>query len=539
MRESRSSGNAGQQTQDREQEESRRTGPLRYRLPVLKDVLKKPFTRASYLSYLFGDYRRILDFGTLTRVFLRVPFPPDVRLSPNVPLSLTGLAKPWAVELSGTLELALEDSWRYLRKIEYNLLVVLKQFCDKFASINFNLFNYRDRNLINKLRSLETLFLFFHCQPRCRELLLFSLKQVTGKDMRLNGRYEQAVDLMDKLLQGDCSTPSLYNFLLGLNMLAYRRFFRLPDLVYGDLGELVNTREFACTLDVKKKIGESIIEGRRRLSMLQEQQQRTKKLKALLSLNESGQVDFEPLRSFYERTDDLEERQAFAADSDNIMRVAPRLFDAFDRTFYPLLNGHVHVEDVGNVTLFTQDFFQLDFLRIRQVAERVEALVSSHDEFPRNRFLELQRSVKGILSVEADILKLINEGLDIICEMGKKVETVLVSRRENTGRISRPLDPLILRGKDFSLSHENKRISSRSVLNGKSVADALSYAVSICLTIAVFLHYPPVYELLEGEEQTDRELRSELETLSRLADSGIPGAVTDSPPAISAANERR
>jgi hypothetical protein len=55
------------------------------------------------------------------------------------------------------------------------------------------------------------------------------------------------------------------------------------------------------------------------------------------------------------------------------------------------------------------------------------------------------------------------------------------------------------------------------VLNGKTVDEALTYFVSICFTIAVFYHYPPVYNPLERELQNSKELRSELEILSRLA----------------------
>jgi hypothetical protein len=76
---------------------------------------------------------------------------------------------------------------------------------------------------------------------------------------------------------------------------------------------------------------------------------------------------------------------------------------------------------------------------------------------------------------------------------------------------------MILHGKNFSISHGKRRILSTGVLNGKTVVEALTYFVSICFTIAVFYHYPPVYDPLEQEPRNSKELRSELEILSRLA----------------------
>ena len=71
---------------EKENKESQRTIPLKYRLPALFDILKKPFTQVSYFSYLFGNYRTMLAFGKLTRIFDPLIFPPDVKLNPEVPL---------------------------------------------------------------------------------------------------------------------------------------------------------------------------------------------------------------------------------------------------------------------------------------------------------------------------------------------------------------------------------------------------------------------------------------------------------------------
>ncbi|MEE8590938.1 MAG: hypothetical protein V3T35_06405, partial [Spirochaetia bacterium] len=258
----------GRQEIDGENEGSQRTRPLRYRVPALIAILKKPYARIPYFSYLFGDYRRILSFGKVTQVFTPVWFLPDVRMSQAVPLLLSRDMRQWAAELLNIVAMGLEDSWHYLRKIEYNLLVVMKQLCEKILSINFNLFDYKDPYLLNKLRSLEALFLVFHYREYYQELLQSSLQQIVKNDPRVGARYETAVDRIHKILHNDGSTPSLYNIILGLNMRKYRRYLTMQDLLCTDLGELINMKDFVCPPDVKEKIRALVAGGRRRLAEL-------------------------------------------------------------------------------------------------------------------------------------------------------------------------------------------------------------------------------------------------------------------------------
>ena len=171
-----------------EQEGSQRTRPLRYRLPALADLIKRPYSRTTYLSFLFGDYLRIRNFGKFAGVFEQVYFPPNVRLTRTV---LPILNRDFR-QSEG-----LEDSWHYLRKIEYNVLVVMKQLCEKISSVNFNLFDYRDPYIINKLRSLETLFLVFYYREDYQQMLRLALQQIGNNDPRVGDKYEAAIDVLD------------------------------------------------------------------------------------------------------------------------------------------------------------------------------------------------------------------------------------------------------------------------------------------------------------------------------------------------------
>jgi hypothetical protein len=500
---------------EKQQEEPHKTRALRYRLPALADIIKKPYSRTPYLTFLFGDYLRILNFGRLTGVFEQVYFLPDVRLARTVLLFLNRDLKQWTAELADILSEGLEDSWHYLRKIEYNLLVVMKQLCEKISSVSFNLFDYRDPYIINKLRSLETLFLVFCYRESYQQILQQALQQIGNNDPRVGGRYESAVELVHKILHFDGSKPSLYNIILGLNMLKYRRYLTMHDLLCTDIGELINTKDFACPPEIKERIAAIVADGRRRLEELRGQLEETKKLKAFLTLDGSGDVSFESLRTLYEGQRGGEPGYSFSSDSEDIRCFAPRLFDIVDRTFAPLLNGQIDIEETGAVTLFTHDFFQLEFLRIRRISGR--QWDSDEEKMPHSRLLDLQHSTKGIRNTESEILRQVNEGIEVLLEMAGKVETILNKRKRSGGKSAGSLDPMILQGKEFVVPYGKQRIASTGILGGKTVIDALNCFVGLCFSTAVFLHYLPVYTPLEQEPRNERELKSQLEILNRLS----------------------
>ena len=505
----------GEQDTGADGDEMRRTRPLRYRLPALADILKKPYSRLPYLSYLFGDYRRILSFGKVTGVLQPVRFFPDVRLRRDVLPFLDKEIKGWAGELNEIVTEGLEHSWHYLRKGEYNILVVMKQLCEKIQSTGFSFFDHKDPYLINKLRSVEILFFVFYYQEDYQRLLQSSLKQIGDNDPRMSARYSRAVELADRLLRFDGSTPSLYNILLGLNMVKYRRYLNIRDLVCPDLGELINTRDFACPPAVKERIRTLVADGRQRLEELRKQQEATKRIKSFLTLDDAAAVSFEPLRSLYEQQHIGVPGYLLAADTEDVVRFAPRLFDILDRTYTPLLNGQIDIEEIGAVTLFSHDFFQLEFLRIRRITGRVWD--SGEEKIPLSRFLDLQHSTKGIKDAEAEILRQVNETVEVLLEMAKKTETVLKASTTSQDQGSGPLDPMVLHGKRFAIPHKKRRIVSTGILRDKPIAAALQEFVGLCFTIAVYLHYLPVYTPLEEEPRLSKELNSQLEVLNRLS----------------------
>jgi hypothetical protein len=55
-------------------------------------------------------------------------------------------------------------------------------------------------------------------------------------------------NLVKMVLTKDGTMPSLYNYFLGLNMLKYRRYLTMNDLIREDAGPVVDSTEFDCPL---------------------------------------------------------------------------------------------------------------------------------------------------------------------------------------------------------------------------------------------------------------------------------------------------
>jgi hypothetical protein len=278
---------------------------------------------------------------------------------------------------------------------------------------------------------------------------------------------------------------------------------------------LINARAFACPPEVKERISALIADGRKRLEQLRKQQETTKRIKSFLTLDDAAGVSFEPLRNLYEQQQIGVPGYLLAADTEDVVRLAPRLFDILDRTYAPLLNGQIDIEEIGAVTLFTHDFFQLEFLRIRRITGRVWD--SGEEKIPLSRILDLQHSAKGIKETEAEILRQVNEAVEVLLEIANKVETVLKTSSTSRAQVSGPLGPMVLHGKKFSIPHKNRRIVSTGVLRDKPIIAALHDFVGLCFTIAVFWHYLPIYSPLEEAPRLSKELTAQLEVLNRLS----------------------
>jgi hypothetical protein len=502
-----------------ESEEAQYTEELRRIWRNRRNIKANP-TAASFFRYLFAEYRKIRVFGNLTHVFFPRVFPSGVRLSVDVGPTFAKHLQPWAVELLRGLSYALRIGWPLLSKKEYNLLVILNKLCEKIAGTDFARLDASDRNLIDRLRSLESHFLVVHYRPEYSDIILSALETILKKD--LSSRRDDLRDvipLVRRVLNKGDDLPSLYNFLLGLNMLKYRRYFELQDLIDHGAGEMVSSEMFECGKQTQEEIDFFIEDCKRELVSLHKRKLEILQAKAYLPGDETGRIELNTLEFFYESSD-TPDHLDFTNDQEHLFLFSTRFLKTFLNSFENILNGKIHLSGVGNVELFAKNFFQIEFTKLRGYADRLEtAAYGLQAQIPYTHYLLMKSGRKAVSESESEAFGILQDALRLLVDLGKKIDRILHSRIpavEGDGP-SAPLDTGVLRERTFVLPHENRIIKFKTKLGGRKVGEALAFIVSICYLAGVFFRKEEVYDLIGDEVKVDDAIRSKLEVLERVA----------------------
>jgi hypothetical protein len=474
---------------------------------------------ASYWRYLFRERSKIRAFGRRTHTLLASWFPPGARADPQLPRFFEQYLQPWATELAQHLEPVLDLGWLHLTKRQYNWIVVLKQLCDRIVATDFAHLNYRDRNLIDGLRRLESLFLLLRYKENVTQRLLSSLRTVFEKKSKVESEYGPTADLVNRLLSEEITLPSLWNCLLALNMVKSRRFLTLGDLIRHGLGDVVSAKEYDCSPQVRKKIDEYVESCHEMLQTLHEQLVEARRLNSYLAYDESGSLDTSLLATFYE-TEAKGEGIRLEKDLDNVMLFAPRFFTAFDRAFQALLNGTVAFTGGLKGAVFSPACFQTEFTRLRNAIEKLERVAFTYANFPYKRYLLIRSSTMGAIAKEVEVMQLIDEGLAVIFELGKSLARLLSMNGVGApeGKGEQPVDSPALQGRPFRLPFTGRKLQAKGFLQGKNVAVLLEQVVSICFSADVLFQDPAIFMHLGKERKVADQLEVKLRQLEHLVD---------------------
>jgi hypothetical protein len=493
--------------------------PERRELARALQAVKIQPAAVTYWQYLLRERSRIRAFGRRTHTLLASWFPPGVRVDPQLAEFFGQRLQPWASELTRRLQPVLDLGWLHLTKRQYNWIVVLKQLCDRIIDIDFKRLNYRDRNLIDGLRRLESLFLLLHHQESGPQRLLSSLRTVFEKKSKLESDYGPTADLVNRLLAEQITLPSLWNCLLALNMARSRRFLSLADLIRPGLGEAVSGKDFDCTPQVRKKIEEYVESSQETLQALHEQLVEVRRLNSYLTYDETGNLNTRLLASFYE-SEAKGEGVRLEKDQENVMVFAPRFFTTFDRTFQGLLNGTVRFSGGGKGAVFSPFCFQTEFTRLRNTIEKLERLVFTYANFPYGRYLQIRNSAMGAIPKEVEVMQLIDEGLAVIFWLGKSLARLLAMDGVGVpeGEGEHPVEPSALQGRPFRLPFAGRMLAARGFLEGMDVGKSLAQAASICLSADILLQDPAIFMHLGKEGQIVGQLETKLRQLEHLVD---------------------
>jgi len=495
--------------------------PLRFTLGRLKTIIKLPHTPTAFLSYLFLEHRKIKDFGRKTHVFAPTVFLPILRLDKAVPQFFSASLQAWSGRLIEILSPALENGWQLLSKRDYNMIVAMKKLCDEISAVNFKILNYRDRYFIDKIRNIEAMFFVFQYHHENVDRLLDNVAHVLLADGEHDEEAEEAEILVKSILTQGFSIPSLYDLLLGLNMMKFRRRFTYTDLVATDLGELFNPTHFACGPKVQEEIDGSVEKLRESILKLEEHHRHLRRVREYLPLKENGEVDDSLLESFYEYEESRFEG-VYRRDKENVVEFVPQFLRKLDVAYGPLLVGKVRLAKAGLVSIFAPQLFMQPIDQIRRLGFKLEQASFGYRIFSYKRYIGILRDGKGTIPVEADIVKFLQEAVNDCGTLANRVAGILdrSARETETSDEGESTEAASVSERGWTLLHGGEEILSSGFLHGRVVRDALEDLVSLCFLLARYLYDREIADLRGSEEAVKKKVDSQLRAFERLADAG-------------------
>jgi len=478
-------------------------------------AIKRPLQRLSWLAFLFKELARVREFGRRSHTLQAGIMPPGVRMEQRLTAFFVKELQPSAGELSRLLEPVLEHGWLSLTPRQYNFLVLLKRLLDRVRAFDYHRLNWRDTDLIDKFRRIESLFLMLHYAPETQDVVLEALRTCLEKQRIAEQEIVRTSSLVLEILSEDFALPSLYNCIVGLNIARYRRMLTLADLMREGLGDMVDSGRFDCDNQLRIHMEEYIDESLASMKKVHEQLVETRRINSFIGLDELGKPDSSILRKLYPAA---EPRETIDYDGDrgNVVLFFSRLARAFDRVFSRILNGRCVLEGGKPAELFSRSFFELDLTRLRTVVERLENGPFHFGDFPVSRYIQIKGARLGTVGSELEATQLILEGVGTLVDIGKSLAKTLSLQAPAGADHGQqgPLEPIVLQGKPFTLPFGDQKLRAHPFIDGKTVAEALSLAVTVCFT-AGLIFQDDFLSLFTGKE---KRLATDLQTRLRLVE---------------------
>ena len=119
---------------------------------------------------------------------------------------------------------------------------------------------------------------------------------------------------------------------------------------------------------------------------------------------------------------------------------------------------------------------------------------------------------------------LIGESVGCLVDIGQTISKVLSLRVSaslpggQSAETIEPLQPIVLRGKAFALPHENDRFRAGAPLAGKTVAEALGAAATVCFTTGMLFEDDFIVMFGGKEKKLEDDVRQRMKLLEHLLD---------------------
>lgn len=478
-----------------------------------REKIKNRLYSAPFFRYLFKERPKIKMFGQKTGILHGFRVKRDIRAF------FISFYQPLLSDCLNLMNQMMGNAWLYLKKKEYNLIVLFRDFCKQVIEMRFTNFNYKDRNCIDQLGKCEDLFLALHYRSEYIDNLVKSVDELIEKNRRNIPDIETLPKLIRKILTAGGDAYTFYNIILCLNMLKYRKYLNLSDLIRMDLGEIIDHDIFVCSEKTQNDIDRFVNETIERLKLLNQEKVEINRLKEFIHTDTEGQIVLDRLRLFYDQTFPSRDH-TFQQDKDNVIPFTKQYIYLFLSAFEPLLNEKAPVSNLGPVRLFKENSFKEKTTKLAIIQQKIESLAFKLPSFTRKRYLQIKNQNRGAIQTEAEVITLIDEAIEYLLDIGKIVERLL--RSYNNEEPCKPgeftaVDISQVGTKVLVFPFANRLKDSNHPFYDKVLFEILSDLVTATYSFASHLQDLSLLHMLGKEQSIRMEIQSRLEKLERIA----------------------
>ncbi|MFP4376245.1 MAG: hypothetical protein ACLFP4_04310 [Spirochaetales bacterium] len=471
-----------------------------------------PVARLGYFPFLFRHRLKIKEFGRSTSTIEGTAFPPNVRLTQEVPGFLLGYVKPTARDVTKLLSQLMGNAWMYLDKRDYNLLVLVLDLCDRIDRMSIDSRQLTSRKVGTRLALVEDRLFSIRYNEESIPRILESIETLISFNRRSIDNLGSLPDMIRRLVSRTSEKPSLIDTILAINMVNKRRYLSEKDLTIGGLGELVDHRVFDCNDATNERIDEFVNRLAVQLEALAEEQRQILKVRALIKKEDNGHIVLEPLERLVQAHSGFTWSSAY----DHPSQLAEAVFSGFLAHVRELFSKPVGLEKIGTVRLLAGNPFSADLDRLERATDVIRSSSVDLQMLKRDRLTALRDKRETATRVEAEFLMQLQLCLDIVGQLRDHVASFL----EGEVPVSKAFEPLEFR---IAISRDGGFPLSATITGG--APDFRGYTLRAALeTIVTNGHLAcfvfgdkRIRHLLNRETQIESDARHMIESVERIA----------------------
>ncbi len=466
-----------------------------------RDSIKLRIKENDFFSFIFSDFRKIIAFshkwGRREDIIRYSYFPPRIRINRRIQVVFEQTTIKFANEIKPVLKKVLSTGWMHLDKFEYNLIVVFDNLCNIVVGLNFRRFDLNSSDTVDNIQLIENLFLTCRSDAIYPILISSAISNVIDKHPEWMYDKSKMSSIAHKILDQKPLRPSLYNIILILNMIKYKRFLDFYDIIKKNKQEIIATFDFDADHEVRMKINAFVSIKKNDLEMCIRKKNDFEKISRFLEFNDKSGLDYSFMEkqyaSFGSPARNLNDDREFPAE------YISYLSSMFIRHFEEILSGQIEIQSGKKVRIFSADFFQYEISKIRLENIKLAKYNYLFKKVSRDRYHAIASTRKSGTQSEIELLHVLSEvqlQMKGICE---KLIGVITSHVRNSQSVieeenaeefaflsdskdrNKPLTPGDLSKMDCLIPYSEEKIEGQIFISGLTVSKVLNNITGICL----------------------------------------------------------